>query len=470
MRRFLTMIVLSLSMSVPAIAADKALPEWSVLVYMYGQDRTTYSMAKKNAAALEQIGSTAKTNILLELGLAKDHGNYAPYDSDPRVVRRYFLKKAGDSDKDNSDGLKTTPEYENSEVDMYLMEDLGDFIKWAKEKHPARHYMLMLWSNYVNHPLRCMNTCFAYREDIPAVAVAREIRKAGGVDVLAIDSDGLQAADWLYELRGTAKYVVGTESNNMVSGYTYEKLFADLEGESVPPLKAAEFVAYSYTDNTDSRNNDFSSYSSTQGYAQSVVDMNQISALKKKADAFAKAFISSDKKETALEILEKSLYFQDNRPSRHGFSPFSVDIYDFAVETEKKSDNKKLKSAAKALRDQIGKTVLLNLKKDTEGMWNERNNVAFSRSGGISVSLPRVPRRYYGYFKWNKSGGAWDNFRKWIYSADDSNPANSKYSYASDSCTSNTITGTPGYYSCGKTKGKMDRVYGIDEQGASEAR
>ena len=187
----------------------------------------------------------------------------------------------------------------------------------------------------------------------------------------------------------------GTESNNMVSGYTYEKLFADLEGESVPPLKAAEFVAYSYTDNTDSRNNDFSSYSSTQGYAQSVVDMNQISALKKKADAFAKAFISSDKKETALEILEKSLYFQDNRPSRHGFSPFSVDIYDFAVETEKKSDNKKLKSAAKALRDQIGKTVLLNLKKDTEGMWNERNNVAFSRSGGISVSLPRVPRRYY---------------------------------------------------------------------------
>ena len=53
------------------------------------------------------------------------------------------------------------------------------------------------------------------------MAVAREIKSAGGVDVLAIDSGGLQSADWLYELQGTAKYAVGTEGDNVVYGYSY---------------------------------------------------------------------------------------------------------------------------------------------------------------------------------------------------------------------------------------------------------
>ena len=464
MMRFLILMTLCLFISVPANSADKSLPEWSVLVYMYGQDRTTYNNARKNAAALEQIGSTEKVNLLLELGLAKDHGNYSHYDSDPRIVRRYLLKNSDSGSEANSDGLKSAPEYENSDVDMYLMEDLGAFIKWAKEKHPARHYMLMLWSSYVNHPLRCMNTCYAYREDIPAMAVAREIKSAGGVDVLAIDSGGLQSADWLYELQGTAKYAVGTEGDNVVYGYSYSQLFSNLNSGGITPLKAAEFVAYAYADNSDKENNgrndDFSSFSSTQGYSQSVVDMGQINALKKKTEAFAKAVMSNSSKEDALGTLEKSLYFKDSRPNRYGFSPITVDIYDFAVETEKSLKDKKVLSAASSLKKQINKTVMLNLKKDSESMWGD-NNVPFSRSGGISVSLPRVPRRYYGHFIWNKPGVTWYNFRKWIYSIENSEAGSGRHSYASDSCTSNTVTGTPGYYSCGKNKGKMDKIYGI---------
>ena len=448
-----------------AVASEKKLPEWSVLVYMFGQDKTTYKNARSKAALLEQTGSSEKTNILLEIGLDKKRGNIAHYDNDPKTVRRYFLKKATDDEKENSDGLKSVPEYESSGVDMYLMEDLGSFIKWAKEKHPAKHYMLMLWSRYVYTPLRCMNACYAYREDIPAIAVARELKSAGGVDVLAIDSDGLQSADWLYELRGAADYVVGTESNKMVSGYSYSKLFDALNAGGVEPLKAAEAVAYAYVANTDAvndeMNSEFSSFSSTQGYSQSVVYMAQLPKLKKKADAFVKAIMASAKKEQALEILEKSLYFKDDRPARYDFSPFAVDIYDFATEAEKNFTDKKILSTAKALKEQVNKTVLFNLKKDSENMWNVRENISLSRSAGISVSLPRATRRYYHTSEWNKKGSTWDKFRKWIYSVEDSGSPNNGIPFSHDPCIPNTVTGTPGYYSCGQNACRMDKVYGI---------
>ena len=468
MLRLFILMIFCLCIAVPAAAADKTLPEWAVLIYMFGQDRTTYSDARKNAALLEQTGSTEKTQILLELGLDEKHGNSSHYDADPKTIRRYLIKKADASAAENSDGLRSAPEYENSGVDMYLMEDLGDFIKWAKEKHPAKHYMLMLWSSYTNTPLRCMSACYAYREHIPAIAAAKEIKSAGGVDVIAIDSNGLQSADWLYEMQGTAKYAVGTESSLIVSGYSYEKLFEALNGDSITPLKAAEAVAYAYVANTEAETNErdskFSSFSSTQGYSQSVVDMAQLSALKKKTEAFAKAVMASGKKEQALEILKKSLYFKDSRPSRHDFSPYAADIYDFADEAEKNCADKKIISAAKALKEQINKTVLLNLKKDSESMWNDDMNIPFSRSGGIAVSLPRSERRYFHNFKWNKESGTWDKFRKWIYSLENSGSTNKGTPFSHSPCVSNTVTGTPGYYSCGKNAGKMDKAYGIKSE------
>lgn len=428
----------------PAMAEEAAVPEWGILVYSNGQDKTSKSSAEKKAAILENQGSSKNVSILLELGLMDNVSTV-----DPKIVRRYVLKKHSHGDLESREDikLKTPAEYEREGIDMQRLDDLEDFIKWAKKVSPAKHYALILWSRYANYPLRCMNTCFAYKEDISAEKTADAIKKAGGVDIIVMDAPMLQTADWIYEFDGAAKYYVGAQGYPPENGYLSGELLKKLNKGSVSPMQAADFFAalaekQVLDDEQQERKKRTSNvYISTAGYSYSMADISVIASVKKEAEQLALAIMESKQQKEAAEALSNTLSFDKGR---------IIDLLDFSLQAEKYISDKKVSDAANNLKEQIKKTVKANYKRDEKLSF--RDDILYSRSGGISVFLPEIPRRDHFSRKWNVKDGTWETFRRWIYSIDENSSSSKlngeKNPFESQPCVYNTVTGRSGYYTC----------------------
>lgn len=367
-----------------ALASETKLHEWAILVYLDGQDQHTCSNAEAKARRLEAIGSTDKVSILLETSILDRNNPGAE-----KTAGRYFLKKSTDTYH-----FSSKPDEEIKNADMQNMKELASFIKWAKKNYPAKKYMLLLWTRHYDMPLRCPG-CYLYRENLKASETADAIREAGGIDVLGIDSDGLQSAEWLYEFDGAARYAVGSVDKMLLTGYNFEDFFEKLnDNPGSNPKKAAEYLAKAFVSEIDRLSS--SGQPVAQGYAQSVADLSKMKALKKKTDYFAAVLKAEKDKRKIKELLNNSLVLADGN---------AIELCDFAKAVTDNGSDKKIVRAAKALISQINKTVILNLAKDNpKSYWVK--NLPLSRSCGISVSLPKRQTDSLGR-SW--SGGSWDS-------------------------------------------------------------
>ncbi|RYZ63607.1 MAG: hypothetical protein EOP09_17385 [Proteobacteria bacterium] len=113
--------------------------EWTLLVYMNGfnslDDFTTADLNE-----MEKIGSTDQTSIVVQWASLQT-----------KAVKRVYVTKDQDPDQ------VTSPVVQNlGQTDMGDYRNLVEFVRWAHENYPAKHYFIDVWNHGSGwHRSRC---------------------------------------------------------------------------------------------------------------------------------------------------------------------------------------------------------------------------------------------------------------------------------------------------------------------------
>ena len=213
--------------SAPALAAEKAATkagpkEWTVMVFINGKNNLEMA-GLYNVNQMEKIGSTKDMNIVVEIGRMKGQAaGDTDLDGDWTGARRLLIKKDKNPNKITSPVVQET-----KVVDMGDYKRAVDFVKWSKEKYPAKRYMLIVW----NHGSGWMDP----RQEQKGISFDDEtgnyirtpqigliLKEAGKVDILAFDACLMNMAEVAFEVKDDAQVIVGSEETVPGLGYPYD--------------------------------------------------------------------------------------------------------------------------------------------------------------------------------------------------------------------------------------------------------
>jgi hypothetical protein len=199
--------------------ADKAATkEWTVMVFINGKNDLEIA-GLYNVNMMEKIGSGKDINIVVEHGRIAGHTDL---DGDWTGSRRMLVKKDKDENKVTSKVLMET-----KTVDMGDYKRVVDFMKWSKEKFPAKRYMLIIW----NHGTGWMDPRkegkgISFDDEtgnyIRTPQIGQILKESYKVDILAFDACLMQMAEVAYEVKDYADVIVGSEETVPGLGYPYD--------------------------------------------------------------------------------------------------------------------------------------------------------------------------------------------------------------------------------------------------------
>jgi hypothetical protein len=376
--------------------APKALAEWTIMVFSSAKnDLEPYLL--KDLNEMEMIGSSAKVNIVAEVGRID---GYDSTDGDWKGVRRYLITKDTDKTKMGSKMLQ-----DMGMTDMGDYKNLAAFGKWAKTAYPAKKYMLIVsnhgsgWEKGARGPL--VNKGISYDEqsgnhiNTPQLGLA--LKEIGKLDVFGTDACLMQMAEVVYEIKDSVDYIVGSEETEPGDGYTYDTFLGPVvKNPAMGGMDLGKQAVNAYADHYDGID---------QGHTQSLTKSSSVNKLLTVTNAFTDALIASGEKALAKTSRDAAVNFamDENR-----------DLYDFTRLVVEGSKNADVKLKGQALMSFItGELVLVNRTRDDKGgYWSGPK--AYTLAKGIAAYFPNSSLGSgYGDLAWAKAS-KWDEFVLWI--------------------------------------------------------
>ncbi|MFA5161475.1 MAG: clostripain-related cysteine peptidase [Elusimicrobiales bacterium] len=377
--------------------------EWTVMVYMNGKNDLEPAEFY-NLNQMEIAGSTAKISIVAEMGRKRGENDAdLPADKNWTGVRRYFVENdyappeglspeqqrqlyRQSMDRVNSKPIWSAPSSDPAS-DMGNYESVISFVQWAREKYPAKKYMLILWDHgtgWMDPKLKrgASITTAAISWDtetnniIGTADIGKILRKTGAVDVLGFDACLMQMAEVAFEIKDGAGYIFGSEELLPGAGIDYTYLLSSLaKSPEASPEAAAGFAVDAVEQ-----------FYKKLGRETAMLSVIKTSALGGFASALddwgAAAFASKDTEalKFARDNVLRFAEFGRKDPKRE-ISTYG-DIYHFAELAGQK--NQRLKEAAAPLLKYIsGELVVKNAVVSAGGFPD------YGNARGISLDIPR---------------------------------------------------------------------------------
>lgn len=257
--------------------------EWTILVFL-NADNDLERFGILNFNQMEQIGSTDQVKIVVQMdrspGFDTSNGDWTD-------TRRFLVTR------DNDTLNMTSPVVEYmGEMDMGDPEVLADFIRWGQANYPAKKYCLVLWnhgsgwrsysslSGTVPRNISFDDTSYTSikTSDLPgALAAANPL-----IDVLAMDASLMQMLEVAYEVKDSARYMVGSEESPPGEGYEYHRWLGRLVANpTMSPAELCNVLVQEYV----------TAYTGRYSVTQSAVDLSKITGVAQAADSLARALI-----------------------------------------------------------------------------------------------------------------------------------------------------------------------------------
>lgn len=314
---------------------DPALKEWTVLVWMAG-DNDLEGAALDDLAELKQVGSTGEIDVLVQLDRMSD-----------RCTRRYHVRAGTPLEADVVEELAET----NTGDPRCAI----DFFTWGIQRHPAKRYLVVLWNHgsgideanvYERMPRLGLRLARRERRPRGAVPLGRvhtalsggygralfsttveaalrtraiayddtardfldnmelkrvllEVKRRTGrrIDLVGFDACLMNMIELAYELRGSTDFVVGSEETEPQDGWPYDTILADLAAK--PAMTARELgsaIVQRYVE----------SYPSEQ-VTQSLLDLKRAPAMAEAVDALATVLLQLIKTPAGLFAVNKAM-------------------------------------------------------------------------------------------------------------------------------------------------------------------
>ncbi len=375
----------------------KAPAEWTIMVFSNAKnDLEKYLIDDLNE--MELVGSTAKMNVVVELGRMS---GYDTSNGDWTGVRRYLVTK--DSDMSRIASKKVA---DLGMADMGDWRSLADFGKWAKQAYPAKHYMLIIenhgsgWEKDLR--TRRADRGISYDEEsgnnINTPQLAMALKEIGKLDVFGTDACLMQMAEVVYEIKDYADYIVGSEETEPGDGYTYNMLLAPIAANpGMDALAVGKQAVNAYADHYDGLR---------QAYTQSLVVPAKAEKLLAMTNAFAAAVMATTNEQQAILYARRyAVNFATNE---------NRDLYDFTRLLVEKTGSAEVKRTGRELMNFLtGELVAHNRGRD-KAPNSYGDGKKYTNAKGIAAYFPESqPGSGYSDLAWTKAS-QWDEFMQWI--------------------------------------------------------
>ncbi len=379
-----------------APAAGRPAPQerdWTVMVYLNAKNNLEEA-GLKDLNEMESAGSTAKVAIVAELGRVK---GYYDGDGDWTGVRRYLVQKDADMSHIASPVLADL-----GATDMGDYRTAEDFVRWAKENYPARHYLLIVWDHGSGWTRSAaVSRGISYDDGsgnhmtVPQLAAV--LKDSGGADIYASDACLMQMAEVAGELRDHAAYIVGSEETEPADGYPYDAILAKLDADpAMTPRELAGTIVNAY-----------GGYYSARGTGATLSALD--TAAFPEFLRLTGAFVSAAEAAGDRGVIKRGLYY-----AQHYSYEDNKDLDSFLAYVAAKSRSQTVKDAAGALQAQLrGRLVAFKAAADYAAVPDGMEQTDYTRAGGLAVYLPgSVPAAGYSGLRWAADSG-WGGFLDW---------------------------------------------------------
>jgi len=438
-----------------SLAGGAVKKEWTVMVYINGKNNLE-DAALYNMNQMEIVGSTAKMNVVVETGrlTGKDSDTHKPVEGGWTGVRRYLI--ANDFQPSTTDQAELKSRYTrsmgkiNSPVVQELPKtDMGDykaavdFVKWSRENYPAKKYMLILWDHGAGwmDPLKKKSEgagksrAISFDDEtgnfIGTVEIGKLVREAGGVNVLGFDACLMQMAEVAYEVKDSAKIILGSEEVVPEDGIDYTGFLAKLSSNpSASPEEAAGYAAEA-----------FNKYYASSGKTatMSVIRSDALPGLASSLDAWGAVALQTKNVATIQAARDKVLRFKEFDYMRDPLRVLTTytDIYHFMQLVAENTTVVQLKQASLAVMQYVaGTLVAKNTARGKEyppagfislGGTATVKVFDYSNAHGIAVNVPRIRSditaaqledkefsNKYSDLAFAKAAGRWNDFCQWM--------------------------------------------------------
>lgn len=280
--------------------------QWTWLVYMAG-DNNLEGAGRDDLDEMKRVGSTADVNVVVQ------------FDTEEQVTTRYRVGRSK---------LQTVKKMRG--VDAGDPKVLTDFLKWGIQQYPATHYLVDVWNHgggwenlpadfdydsiRVARPRRAAKlgrlkrslfrtTVRKIHRRTPAeraiavdcgshdyldnlelrLALARALPRGRKFDVFACDACLMNMFEIAYEMKDTARLMVGSEETEPGAGWPYAAILKRLVAKpSMPPADLGKLIVEEYGKYFKK---------SRENATQSALDLGQIGELGAAIDRLADALL-----------------------------------------------------------------------------------------------------------------------------------------------------------------------------------
>ncbi len=129
-------LMISIAPQRSAVAQPAPLPNWTIMVFMNG-DNNLEPDALVNFRQMAAVGGSQNVNVVVQFDRIMKYAHTQP---DWAQTLRFVIKKG-------TNPLPADAVQDIGEADMGDPAVLSDFVKWAKANYPAQHYMLVIWDH-----------------------------------------------------------------------------------------------------------------------------------------------------------------------------------------------------------------------------------------------------------------------------------------------------------------------------------
>lgn len=373
---------------------------WTVMVWMAG-DNDLEAFGEKDIAELKRIDAIDEANVVVQFDSMKDDN-----------TRRYCLKHGTRVAQDVVASLGET----NTGDPAVAV----DFFRWGIEQYPAERLLAVIWNHgsgiddtnvYARGvPIRRRRALFQttavasardraiafddtsqdFLDNLELKRVLAEVKRRTGrvIDVLGFDACLMNMVEVAYQLKGTAKVVVGSEEVEPTDGWPYHQVLGSIA--SNPKIGAAALAA-AITDQY------VESYTG-KDVTQSALDLAKLDTAAAAIDKLAKALTRAIGTPAEYVAVSKTL----NATQRFD-TPDYVDVGHLCRELLKRSKASAVKSAASATLEAL----------DGDGGFviaEQHKGTTVKNASGVAIYFPRGPvSTVYGKLDFAKKT-AWGKF------------------------------------------------------------
>lgn len=320
-----------------------AMSDWTVMLFLNGRNNLSPAIAR-NLRQAAAVGSTAKIRIVAQVGQMNDPRAFLEDIDAWNGTNRYYLPN----------GRKLVPASLLADEDASLpgttvgaLGDMGDwrrlaeFMRWAKYRFPAHRYLLIIGNH--GNGWRGLSYDDVSGRHIRAAELSKALESGGGVDVLASDACLMQMAEVVYELRGRAQVIVGSEELEPGDGYDYEQILGELSRRpGMDPERLGAVIVESYR-----------RYYAALGDRSATTSAVRASAIGEARDAVA-ALVDA----AAAGAVELRPAADASPRFHHGLG--SIDLYDFAQRVAASDAAPSVRGAAAKVMDAVGKRLVID--------------------------------------------------------------------------------------------------------------